>query len=58
MVMTLDSSRFDLHPGSLQNYGELLAEIETLNIPRPEFHIASLWRGLQPAEDRGHPKRD
>jgi glycosyltransferase involved in cell wall biosynthesis len=43
LAMTIDSSRFDLHLGCLQNYGELLAEIETLNIPRPEFHIASLY---------------
>lgn len=43
LARTIDSSRFDLHLGCLQNYGELLAEIETLNIPRPEFQIASLY---------------
>jgi len=43
LAMTIDSSRFDLHLGCLQNYGELLTEIETLDIPRPEFRIASLY---------------
>ena len=43
LALRIDSSRFDLHLGCLRNYGELLAEIQTLNIPRPEFQIASLY---------------
>jgi L-malate glycosyltransferase len=43
LALKIDSSRFDLHLGCLRNYGELLAEIETLNIPRPEFQITSLY---------------
>jgi glycosyltransferase involved in cell wall biosynthesis len=43
LALALDSSRFDLHLGCLHSYGELLAEIETLNIPRPEFRISCLY---------------
>lgn len=43
LALRIDSSRFELHLGCLQNYGELLEEIETLDIPRPEFRIGSLY---------------
>src|ERR1700680_875518 len=43
LALRIDSSRFELHLGCLQNYGELLEEIETLDIPRPEFRIGRLY---------------
>lgn len=39
----IDSSRFDLHLASLSHCGELLDELDTLNVPQPEFKIASLY---------------
>jgi glycosyltransferase involved in cell wall biosynthesis len=49
----IDSSHFDLHLGCLRHSGELLAELETLRAPRPEFRIGrlyspkTLWQGLR-----------
>jgi glycosyltransferase involved in cell wall biosynthesis len=43
LALRIDASRFDLHLGCLQNWGELLGELETLKVPRPEFRIGSLY---------------
>ncbi len=43
LALRIDSSKFDLHLGCLQNWGELLQELETLDVPRPEFRIGSLY---------------
>ncbi|HLW75425.1 MAG TPA: hypothetical protein VKS01_00550, partial [Bryobacteraceae bacterium] len=39
IALRIDSSRFDLHLGTLQHWGELLAELESLRVPQPEFRI-------------------
>jgi L-malate glycosyltransferase len=43
LALRIDSSRFDLHLGCLQNWGELLQELEILKVPRPEFRIGALY---------------
>lgn len=43
LALRIDSSRFDLHLGCLQNWGELLRELEPLQVPRPEFRIGRLY---------------
>jgi glycosyltransferase involved in cell wall biosynthesis len=49
----IDSSQFDLHLACLCHTGELLEELETLRVPRPEFRIGSLysprtlWQGIR-----------
>ena len=49
----LDSSQFDLHLACLCHIGELLGELETLGVPRPEFRIGrlysprTLWQGIR-----------
>src|ERR1035438_115206 len=53
LALGIDSSHFDLHLACLRHSGELLAELETLRAPRPEFRIVSLyspktfWQGLR-----------
>jgi glycosyltransferase involved in cell wall biosynthesis len=53
LALGIDSSHFDLHLACLRHSGELLAELETLRAPRPEFRIGSLyspktfWQGLR-----------
>lgn len=39
----IDASQFDLHLACLCQIGELLEELETLGVPRPEFRIGSLY---------------
>ena len=52
----IDSSQFDLHLACLHNSGELLAELETLRVPRSEFRIGrlyspkTLWQGVRLAQ--------
>src|SRR6185436_19542597 len=43
LALGIDSSRFDLHLACLRHSGELLEELETLRVPRPEFRIGSLY---------------
>jgi L-malate glycosyltransferase len=43
MALRIDPARFDLHLGCLQKWGELLEELKTLEVPRPEFRIGSLY---------------
>jgi glycosyltransferase involved in cell wall biosynthesis len=43
LALGIDSSRFDLHLACLRHSGELLGELETLPVPRPEFRIGSLY---------------
>ena len=43
LALRIDSSKFDLHLGCLQNWGELLRELEPLHVPRPEFRIGRLY---------------
>jgi len=53
LALGIDSSRFDLHLACLLHSGELLAELESLRAPRPEFRIGRLyspktfWQGLR-----------
>jgi L-malate glycosyltransferase len=53
LALGIDSAHFDLHLACLWNSGELLAELETLRVPRPEFRIGSLyspktlWQGIR-----------
>ncbi|HTS27234.1 MAG TPA: glycosyltransferase [Bryobacteraceae bacterium] len=53
LALGIDSSHFDLHIACLRNSGELLAELETLEVPRPEFRIGPLyspktfWQGIR-----------
>jgi len=53
LALRIDSSRFDLHLACLRNSGELLRELESLDVPRPEFQIGPLyalrtsWQGIQ-----------
>jgi L-malate glycosyltransferase len=53
LALGIDSSQFDLHLACLRYSGELLAELETLRAPRPEFRIGSLhsprtfWQGIR-----------
>jgi len=52
----IDASQFDLHLACLHNSGELLAELETLRVPRSEFRIGrlyspkTLWQGVRLAQ--------
>jgi glycosyltransferase involved in cell wall biosynthesis len=49
----IDPSQFDLHLACLRHSGELLAELETLRVPRSEFRIGKLyspktfWQGIR-----------
>jgi glycosyltransferase involved in cell wall biosynthesis len=53
LALGIDSSRFDLHLACLRHSGELLAELETLRVPRSEFRIGRLyspktiWQGIR-----------
>ncbi|MCX6623977.1 MAG: glycosyltransferase [Acidobacteria bacterium] len=53
LAMGIDSAHFDLHLACLRHSGELLAELESLRVPRPEFRIGCLystktiWQGLR-----------
>ena len=53
LAMGIDASRFDLHLACLRHSGELLAELETLQVPRSEFRIGPLyslktvWQGIR-----------
>ena len=53
LALGIDASHFDLHLACLRHSGELLADLETLRVPRPEFpigHIYSfrtLWQGIR-----------
>ena len=46
LALRIDASRFDLHLACLRNSGELLKELESLEVPRPEFQIGS-WYALK-----------
>ena len=43
LVLGIDPSRFDLHLACLRHKGELLEELKTLRVPRPEFRIGRLY---------------
>ena len=43
LALGIDPSHFDLHLACLRHSGELLAELETLRVPRPEFPIGPLY---------------
>jgi len=43
LALGMDSSRIDLHLASMSRSGELLREVERLEVPQPEFRIASLY---------------
>ena len=43
LALGIDPSLFDLHLACLRHSGELLEELETLQVPRPEFRIGSLY---------------
>src|ERR1019366_5118720 len=53
LALGIDSSHFELHLACLWHSGELLAELETLQAPRPEFRIGALysfktfWQGIR-----------
>ena len=53
LALGIDSSHFDLHLACLWHSGELLAELEALRAPRPEFRIGrlyspkTLWQGFR-----------
>jgi glycosyltransferase involved in cell wall biosynthesis len=53
LALGIDSSHFDLHLACLRNSGELLAELESLRVPRLEFRIGplyspkTLWQGVR-----------
>ena len=56
LAQGLDSGRFDLHLGSLRHFGELLGDLDSLRVPRPEFRIGRLygmktiWQALRLAQ--------
>jgi glycosyltransferase involved in cell wall biosynthesis len=43
LVFRLDPARFDLHLACLRNLGDLLKEVEPLEVPRPVFDIGRLY---------------
>src|SRR5690242_11783720 len=53
LALGIDPAHFDLHLGCLRHSGELLAELETLPVPRSEFRIGPLyspktvWQGIR-----------
>jgi glycosyltransferase involved in cell wall biosynthesis len=53
LALGIDASHFDLHLACLCRTGELLADLETLRVPRPEFRIGrlyspkTLWQGIR-----------
>jgi glycosyltransferase involved in cell wall biosynthesis len=53
LALGIDASHFDLHLACLRHSGELLAELEPLRVPRPEFPIGriyspkTLWQGIR-----------
>lgn len=56
LALGIDASHFDLHLACLRHSGELLAELETLPVPRSEFRIGrlyspkTLWQGIRLAQ--------
>ena len=56
LALRIDSARFDLHLACLRNRGELLKELEPLQVPRPVFDIGrlytprTLWQGIRLAQ--------
>jgi glycosyltransferase involved in cell wall biosynthesis len=53
LALGIHASRFDLHLACLRNKGELLRELESLDVPRPVFEIGrlytprTLWQGIR-----------
>src|ERR1035441_3058451 len=53
LALGIQQSHFDLHLACLRHSGELLAELETLRVPRSEFRIGplyspkTLWQGIR-----------
>src|SRR5579872_4419642 len=53
LALGIDPARFDLHLACLRNSGELLTELEVLQVPRSEFRIGPLyspktiWQGIR-----------
>jgi glycosyltransferase involved in cell wall biosynthesis len=53
LALGIDSAQFDLHLACLCNIGELLVDLEALQVPRPEFRIGrlyspkTLWQGIR-----------
>lgn len=53
LALGIDASHFDLHLACLRHSGELLADLEPLRVPRPEFPIGhiyglkTLWQGIR-----------
>lgn len=43
LALGVDCSKFALHLACLRNFGELLADLERLHVPRPEFRIGRLY---------------
>jgi len=43
LALGLDATRFTQHLACLRHFGELMAELEALRIPRPEFRIGRLY---------------
>jgi len=43
LALGVDSSKFALHLACLRNFGELLADLERLHVPKPEFRIGKLY---------------
>ena len=39
LALGIDPARFDLHLACLRNSGALLGELNTLQVPKPEFRI-------------------
>jgi L-malate glycosyltransferase len=56
LALGIDPARFDLHLACLRNSGALLGELNTLQVPRPEFPIgrfynpATFWQGMRLAQ--------
>lgn len=56
LALGIDPARFDLHLACLRNSGALLGELNTLQVPRPEFRIgrfynpATFWQGMRLAQ--------
>jgi glycosyltransferase involved in cell wall biosynthesis len=53
LALGIDPARFDLHLACLKSSGALLAELKTLQVPRPEFRIGrfynpvTFWQGMR-----------
>src|SRR5579863_1668017 len=56
LTLRIDLSRFDLHLACLRYSGQLLEELKSLAVPRPEFRIGSFyspktfWQGMRFAQ--------